>query len=143
MTTAPSSPVVDPNSTPSASVELPHASWRSPLLIAPLQIPHRGDNSLVLLHQSNPLDLFLNPLLSPHPQSQRARTPAFLHRNGSPVIYSLLLLSTPPGSRSQRQLPVLLLNSQGAKAGFPLQFSLLVLSNVHPYQSHTQPVIQV
>ena len=30
MTTAPSSPVVDPNSTPSSPVELPHSSWRSP-----------------------------------------------------------------------------------------------------------------
>ena len=30
MTTAPSSPVVDPYSTPSSPVELPHSSWRSP-----------------------------------------------------------------------------------------------------------------
>ena len=112
------------------------------LHIAPLQIPHRGDSSLVLLHRSNPLDPFLSQLLFPHPQLQRVRTSAFLHHNGSPVIYLLLLLSTQLGSRSQRQLPVLLLNSQRAKAVFLLQSHPLLPGNGHPYQSHIQPVIQ-
>ena len=100
----------------------------------PLQHASAGD--------SPPTTLLYFTLLSPLPQLQRARTSAFLHRNGFPVIYSLLLLSTQPGSHSQRQLPVLLQNNQRAKAVFPLQFHTLLLGNAHPYRSHIQPVFQ-
>ena len=142
MTTAPSSPAVDPNPTLSSPVELPHSSWRSHPTHSTSSDSSSGGQQPGPPPPVQPSRPILKPATLPPPtvtESPNVSIPPPQRLPGH------LFTSTPihpAWVRSQRQLPVLLQNSKRAKAVFLLQSHPLLPGNGHPYRSHIQPVIQ-